>query len=316
MHSQKDCNGYFYEFGRLFRGLREALKGRFMRLLGLLLLFALPAAAVNAVNCNRLAQAAVSVLPELDFASSNAAQQLLSALANASQQSAADYLLSLLTAFLQCAMLIFAAVFTGEAAAHPNKKPDASVMAKTIIRRLPAVFLILYLSSFIQSLLLQLSLSVCVMALLLPVIYIALPAAALFAFVLTSVSTALVDSYSSVLIASTSLGRVRFMFSLLYSRLLLRGNFIKTVVYYTIICAVSSIIFALPAVGAAALSLSGSPWAVAGWGAAALVQTMLAGISMCIYTGRMLQLEQKNAAALKQFTFITGNGDSNGDAEN
>ena len=157
MHSQKDCNGYFYEFGRLFRGLREALKGRFMRLLGLL---------------------------------------LLSALANASQQSAADYLLSLLTAFLQCAMFIFAAVFTGEAAAHPNKKPDASVMAKTIIRRLPAVFLILYLSSFIQSLLLQLSLSVCVMALLLPVIYIALPAAALFAFVLTSVSTALVDSYS------------------------------------------------------------------------------------------------------------------------
>ena len=100
------------------------------------------------------------------------------------------------------------------------------------------------------------------------------------------------------------------MFSLLYSRLLLRGNFIKTVVYYTIICAVSSIIFALPAVGAAALSLSGSPWA------AALVQTMLAGISMCIYTGRMLQLEQKNAAALKQFTFITGNGASNGDAEN
>ena len=178
------------------------------------------------------------------------------------------------------------------------------------------MFLILSLSSFIQSLLLQLSLSVCVMALLLPVIYIALPAAALFAFVLTSVSTALVDSYSSVLIASTSLGRVRFMFSLLYSRLLLRGNFIKTVVYYTIICAVSSIIFALPAAGAAALSLSGSPWAVAGWGAAALVQTMLAGISMCIYTGRMLQLEQKNAAALKQFTFITGNGGSNGDAEN
>ena len=99
MHSQKDCNGYFYEFGRLFRGLREAYKGRFLRLLGLLLLFALPAAAVNAVNYNRLAQAAVSVLPELDFASSNAAQQLLSALANASQQGAADYLLSLLTAF-------------------------------------------------------------------------------------------------------------------------------------------------------------------------------------------------------------------------
>ena len=178
------------------------------------------------------------------------------------------------------------------------------------------MFLILYLSSFIQSLLLQLSLSVCVMALLLPVIYIALPAAALFAFVLTSVSTALVDSYSSVLIASTALGRGRFMFSLLYSRLLLRGNFIKTVVYYTIICAVSSIIFALPAAGAAALSLSGSSWAVAGWGAAALVQTMLAGISMCIYTGRMLQLEQKNAAALKQFTFVMGNGGSNGDAEN
>ena len=106
------------------------------------------------------------------------------------------------------------------------------------------------------------------------------------------------------------------MFSLLYSRLLLRGSFIKTVVYYTIICAVSSIIFALPAIGAAALSLSGSPWAVAGWGAAALVQTMLAGISMCIYTGRMLQLEQKNAAALKQFTFVMGNGSSNGDAEN
>ena len=315
MHSQKDCNGYFYEFGRLFRGLREAYKGRFLRLLGLLLLFALPAAAVNAVNYNRLAQAAVSVLPELDFASSNAAEQLLSALANASQQSAADYLLSLLTAFLQCAMFIFAAVFTGEAAAHPNTKPDASAMAKTIIRRLPAVFLILYLSSFIQSLLMQLSLSVCVIALL-PVIYIALPAAALLAFALTSVSTALVDSYSSALIASTALGRVRFMFSLLYSRLLLRGNFIKTVVYYTIICAVSSIIFALPAAGAAALSLSGSPWAVAGWGAAALVQTMLAGISMCIYTGRMLQLEQKNAAALKQFTFITGNGGSNGDAEN
>ena len=187
----------------------------------------------------------------------------------------------------------FCRCFTGEAAAHPERKPDASAMAKTIIRRLPAVFLILYLSSFIQSLLLQLSLSVCVMALLLPVIYIALPAAALLAFALTSVSTALVDSYSSVLIASTSLGRVRFMFSLLYSRLLLRGNFIKTVVYYTIICAVSSIIFALPAAGAAALSLSGSPWAVAGWGAAALVQTMLAGISMCIYTGRMLQLEQK-----------------------
>ena len=214
----------------------------------------------------------------------------------------------------QCSF--FAAVFTGEAAAHPERKPDASAMAKTIIRRLPAVFLILYLSSFIQSLLMQLSLSVCVMALLLPVIYIALPAAALLAFALTSVSTALVDSYSSALIASTALGRVRFMFSLLYSRLLLRGNFIKTVVYYTIICAVSSIIFALPAVGAAALSLSGSPWAVAGWGAAALVQTMLAGISMCIYTGRMLQLEQKNAAALKQFTFITGNGGSNGDAEN
>ena len=167
-----------------------------------------------------------------------------------------------------------------------------------------------------KGLLMQLSLSVCVMALLLPVIYIALPAAALLAFALTSVSTALVDSYSSALIASTSLGRVRFMFSLLYSRLLLRGSFIKTVVYYTIICAVSSIIFALPAIGAAALSLSGSSWAVAGWGAAALVQTMLAGISMCIYTGRMLQLEQKNAAALKQFTFVMGNGGSNGDAEN
>ncbi len=242
----KDCNGYFYEFGRLFRGLREAYKGRFLRLLGLLLLFALPAAAVNAVNYNRLAQAAASVLPELDFASSNAAQQLLSALANASQQSAADYLLSLLTAFLQCAMLIFAAVFTGEAAAHPERKPDASAMAKTILRRLPAVFLILYLSSFIQSLLLQLS-PFCLRNGAAAARYIH-RAARRRAFCLCAhlrfhgaCGQLFLRAYSLHLAGAGAV----YVF-LLYSRLLLRGNFIKTVVYYTIICAVSSIIFALP----------------------------------------------------------------------
>ena len=154
------------------------------------------------------------------------------------------------------------------------------------------------------------------MALLLPVIYIALPAAALFAFVLTSVSTALVDSYSSVLIASHLAGAGAVYVFLLYSRLLLRGNFIKTVVYYTIICAVSSIIFALPAAGAAALSLSGSPWAVAGWGAACTCADHAGGNKHVHIRGACFSWSKKKRRRPEAIHLYYGNGGSNGDAEN
>lgn len=316
---QVDCNKYFYDFKQLFKELKRSLKGRFFRLLGLLLLFALPVAAVDAYTTSSVAGSVATVLPTVDFTSQSSVETLISSLSNGINTSPASFLLSFLLAFLQCAMYIFAAVFTCEIMSGRNEMlSDSSKFAKLILRKLPVVFLITYMASYLQGIFLQMCTLFSSSILLIPVSAVAIPLACAVLFVLISVITAAVDTYSSALIVSTSTGRVRFMFSLLYARLLYRGNFVKTVVYYSIICAATSIISVIPMISALLLSMADSPFAIVIWGISSLVQNLLAGLAMCFYTARVLQLENKNASLLRPFSFVNrgGDGDPGNDGSN
>ena len=140
--------------------------------------------------------------------------------------------------------------------------------------------------------------------LVIPITALALPLALFIVFLLSAFITAIVDSYSSVMICASVLGRVRFMFSMLYTRLLYKGNFVKTMVYYSIINVIASAVTLIPYGVALVMSYFNIPAAFLFWGGASVVQCVVTGLVMCIYTARMLQLEAKNISLLRPMSFV------------
>ena len=164
--------------------------------------------------------------------------------------------------------------------------------------------MITYLASYVISYTVSMAAISASAFLAIPVLILGIVLAGLTLFIMTSIVTAIVDSYSSVFIASTVIGRIRFMYSMLYARLLYKGYFFKTVVYYTLINIVIGAISLLPYGVSVYLSSIGHPGAYIAWGISGLVQCMLSGIVMCFYTSHMLQLEQKNGDSLRPFSFV------------
>jgi hypothetical protein len=298
-------NSFFFEFNQAYQSLKQGLGKRFWRLLGLIFLIALPIALVNGYSSGKLAESIFSVLPEIDFSSQTSIEILLDAFANSSQGSIAEFLLSVIISLLQCTVYIIASVYTWQCiSGKTNIIDDSTAFVKHIFKKVLVVFLITYLASYVISYTLSMTAMTTSVFLAIPVMALAIAMAAISLFVIVSVVTALVDSYSSVFIASTVIGRIRFMYSMLYTRLLYKGYFFKTVVYYTLINMVTGFISLVPYAVAVYLSSIGNAGAYIAWGIASCLQCMLSGAVMCFYTSHMLQLEQKNGDSLRPFSFV------------
>lgn len=316
---QQTKQGYFFEFKQIFRSLKAAFKGRFWHLFGLLALIALPVAVVSAYTSNTLAGSIVDVLPALDINTPESLDTLLSAMNNGLGSDIYSTLLTMITSLLQCAMFIYAAVFTYESLlGRKILMQDSSRMAIHVLKKLFPVFLIIYMASYLMNYAIMLcAIGSSFIIAILPVPLIAIPISLLFFFAMYCFLSAAIDSYSTAITVSYSLGRVRFMFTLLYARLLYRGNYLKTVVYYIIIGGITTLIGLIPTLLAIVLSYVGSPVAIVLWGVSSLVQSLLSGFAMCFYTARILQLEKKNLSLLQPLSFVvTSNPQSPAQDEN
>jgi len=299
-------NTFFFEFKQTLGALKQGLGKRFLRLLGLLLLIVLPISVVNAYTSATLAQSIFSVLPQIDFSNPESLQILLNAASNSAQGGLAELLLSIIISLLQCAVYIIATVYTWQCLGGKNDLiDDSNAFVKLILKKLPAVFLVTYFASYVLSYTLSVASMTASMFFAVPISFIAVPLAAITMFFILSVATALVDSYASVFMASSITGRIRFMFAMIYTRLLYRGHFFKTVVYYTLINMVAILISAVPYAAAIYLSSIGHTAAYVVWGVASCVQCMLSGLTMCFYTARMLHLERVNESLLRPFSFVS-----------
>lgn len=307
--------GYFFELKEIFKALKQVFKGRFLKLLGLLLLIALPIAIVDGYTNSTVASSVMATLPSIDFNSPSSVETILTSIST-NTQGLSSTLLSLIITLLHCAILIIATVFTWQCLTDKNNlMTDSTAFAKHILRKLPIVFLISYLSSYVLSTLLSISMVSLSVLLAIPVTVLALPLAMVTVFLLSAFITAIVDSYSSVMVCTSVMGRVRFMFSMLYTRLLYKGNFVKTMVYYSIINVIAAAIGIIPYGVALVMSYFNIPAAFLFWGAASAVQCIITGLVMCIYTARMLQLEKKNISLLRPMSFVVMDSDNNGNTE-
>ncbi len=312
----KNKAGYFFELKQVLNALKQAFKGKYSKIFALLFLIALPIAIVEGYSSSTVAHSVMSVLPSIDINSPSAAETILNSISSDTQNTS-SMLLSILMTLLQCSILIIAVTFTWQALSGKNNIiNDSTVFAKHILRKLAIVFLITYLASYVLSFLLSASTLSLSVLLIIPIPIVALPLSLIMLFILSAIITAMVDSYSSVMIGCSVMGRTRFSFSMLYARLLYKGNFAKTAVYYGIINAVASVITLIPYGVALLMTYLDIPFAIVFWALASLVQCLVTGAVMCIYTARMMQLEVKNISLLRPLSFVVMDQDQNGEDDN